>query len=176
MSRRLNYANVTATLALFFAMTGGALAAKHYLINSTKQINPKVLKALKGNRGRAGAAGATGTPGKEGLTGKEGKEGKEGPAGPVVLGGITEVREEGEVEKGHEVEVIAKCPAGSHVISGGSSYEIEQNEKPPNRFKSEATAGRTGWVVNVANPSGNFEDIFVQSVAYCAKAGIAVAP
>jgi cytoskeletal protein RodZ len=46
MRRRLNYANVTATLALFFAMSGGALAAKHYLINSTKQINPKVLKAL----------------------------------------------------------------------------------------------------------------------------------
>jgi hypothetical protein len=46
MRRRLNYANVTATLALFFAMSGGALAAKRYLINSTKQINPKVLKAL----------------------------------------------------------------------------------------------------------------------------------
>jgi hypothetical protein len=32
-------------------MSGGALAAKRYLINSTKQINPKVLKALKGNVG-----------------------------------------------------------------------------------------------------------------------------
>src|SRR5439155_26711594 len=47
MSRRLNYANVTATLALFFAMSGGALAAHHYLLNSTKQINPKVLKAFR---------------------------------------------------------------------------------------------------------------------------------
>ncbi|HWY18280.1 MAG TPA: hypothetical protein VNY27_06160 [Solirubrobacteraceae bacterium] len=52
-----------------FAMSGGALAAKHYLINSTKQINPKVLKSLKGN---TGAAGVPGTQGKEGPQGKEG--------------------------------------------------------------------------------------------------------
>jgi len=70
--RHLNYANVVATLALVFAMSGGALAAKHYLINSTKQINPKVLKKLKGNAGKTGATGATGAPGKEGPAGKEG--------------------------------------------------------------------------------------------------------
>lgn len=46
MRHRLSYANVAATLALVFSMSGGALAATHYLINSTKQINPKVLKKL----------------------------------------------------------------------------------------------------------------------------------
>ena len=76
MRRRLNYANVTATLALFFAMSGGALAAKHYLINSTKQINPKVLRALKGNAGSAGKEGAPGAPGKEGAPGAPGAPGK----------------------------------------------------------------------------------------------------
>ena len=70
LRRHVNYANVAATLALFFAMTGGALAAKHYLINPTKQINPKVLKKLRGRVGRTGA------------TGREGLPGKEGPAGP----------------------------------------------------------------------------------------------
>jgi collagen triple helix repeat protein len=90
MHKRLNYANVTATLALFFAMSGGALAAKHYLINSTKQFNPKVLKALKGNTGTTGASGASGAigvTGKEGPQGKEGKEGlqgKEGKEGPFA--------------------------------------------------------------------------------------------
>jgi hypothetical protein len=44
--RHLSYANVTATVALVFAMTGGALAANHYLLTSTKQISPKVLKKL----------------------------------------------------------------------------------------------------------------------------------
>jgi hypothetical protein len=46
MRRHLTYANVAATLALVFSMSGGALAAKHYLIDSTKQISPKVLKSL----------------------------------------------------------------------------------------------------------------------------------
>jgi hypothetical protein len=78
MRKPFSYANVTATLALFFALSGGALAAKHYLVNSTKQINPKVLKALHGKSGPQGPAGATG---KEGSPGKEGKEGKEGVGG-----------------------------------------------------------------------------------------------
>jgi hypothetical protein len=88
--RSLNYANITATLALVFSMSGGALAANHYLISSTKQISPKVLKKLKGNAGAPGtpgspgapgAIGATGPQGKEGSQGKEGKEGKEGQEG-----------------------------------------------------------------------------------------------
>jgi hypothetical protein len=102
--RHLSYSNIAATLALVFAMSGGALAATHYLINSTKQINPKVLNALRagtgatganGANGAAGAAGAQGSQGPAGPTGntgpegpkgldgnaKEGKEGKEGPPG-----------------------------------------------------------------------------------------------
>src|SRR5207237_1021276 len=83
----LTYANVAATLALVFAMSGGALAAKHYLINSTKQISPSVLKKLKGKTGKtgktgnAGATGLAGTPGTGGKEGKEGKEGKQGAEG-----------------------------------------------------------------------------------------------
>lgn len=46
MRRHLSYANVTATLALIFAMSGGALAAKHYLVTKTNQISPKVLKSF----------------------------------------------------------------------------------------------------------------------------------
>lgn len=83
--KRFTYANVVATLALVFSMAGGAMAAKHYLINSTKQINPKVIKALKGKagpQGPQGLQGKEGPVGKEGLAGKEGKEGKEGPLGP----------------------------------------------------------------------------------------------
>src|SRR5690348_7883153 len=84
----LTYANVTATLALVFAMSGGALAARHYLINSTKQISPKVLKALKGKTGKtgkqgpAGKDGAPGAKGNEGQRGAEGLKGERGPEGP----------------------------------------------------------------------------------------------
>src|SRR5437879_2507290 len=78
MRRPISYANVAATLALVFSMSGGALAAKHYLVNSTNQISPKVLKKLKGKTGKTGATGAIGATGATGTTGKEGLPGKEG--------------------------------------------------------------------------------------------------
>ena len=47
MRGRLSYANVVATMALVFSMSGGALAAKHYLLSSTRQISPRVLRSLE---------------------------------------------------------------------------------------------------------------------------------
>ncbi len=80
MRKQLTYANVVATLALVFAMSGGALAAGHYLINSTSQFNPKVLKKLV-STGKTGAHGASGANGATGATGPQGSAGKEGPKG-----------------------------------------------------------------------------------------------
>jgi hypothetical protein len=74
-------ATVIASLALVFAMTGGAYAAGRYVITSTKQISPKVLKSLKGNAGKAGANGANGAPGATGPQGSPGPAGPQGPAG-----------------------------------------------------------------------------------------------
>jgi hypothetical protein len=83
--RRLTYANVAATLALVFAMSGGALAANHYLIHSTKQISPKVLKKLHGARGRTGPNGAIGPQGVKGEAGGRGPRGPEGEPGFSAL-------------------------------------------------------------------------------------------
>jgi hypothetical protein len=80
--RHLSYANITATLALVFAMSGGALAARHYLINSTRQINPKVLRKLKGATGRTGATGRAGAAGSNGSNGANGTNGTNGERGP----------------------------------------------------------------------------------------------
>ena len=82
LRRHLTYANVVATLALVFAMSGGALAAKHYLINSTNQINPRVVKKLRGNAGKTGPAGPRGPTGLQGPKGTDGPKGAEGPRGP----------------------------------------------------------------------------------------------
>src|ERR1700761_8493475 len=77
---RMTYANVVATLALIFAMTGSAVAATHYLITSSKQISPKVLKELKAP-GKTGATGPAGSPGAQGLRGPAGANGANGANG-----------------------------------------------------------------------------------------------
>jgi hypothetical protein len=98
LRKRMTYANVVMTLALVFAMTGGAYAAKKYLITSTKQISPSVLKSLVGKAGPAGTqgpagpqgvAGSSGAKGETGAAGKEGAQGKEGPVGATGPGGTT---------------------------------------------------------------------------------------
>jgi hypothetical protein len=68
-------ANLVAWLALFVALGGTSLAANHYLINSTKQISPKVLKKLRGSRGPRGAQGTAGARGATGATGATGPAG-----------------------------------------------------------------------------------------------------
>jgi Collagen triple helix repeat (20 copies) len=79
--KRLSYTNVLMTLALVFAMTGGAYAAGRYVITSTKQIKPSVLKQLQGKTGPPGTNGAPGAKGETGATGAAGSPGKEGTPG-----------------------------------------------------------------------------------------------
>jgi hypothetical protein len=79
---RVSPATIISVLALVFAMTGGAYAANKYLISSTKQISPKVLKQLQGKAGKAGANGANGAAGPAGPQGSGGAQGPGGPAGP----------------------------------------------------------------------------------------------
>jgi hypothetical protein len=113
MRRHLSYANVVATLALVFAMTGGAIAAKHYLINSTSQINPKVIKKLKGKTGKDGAPGKQGATGATGSPGAEGKPGPTGPSNAYTAFNPSNVdlKFKGEVAK-----VAVAVPAGSYVV------------------------------------------------------------
>ena len=70
--KQFNAPTAIAVLALVFAMTGGAWAANEYVITSTKQIKPKVLKNLRGRTGATGAAGAAGPQGPKGDTGPAG--------------------------------------------------------------------------------------------------------
>jgi hypothetical protein len=113
----LSPTTVIATLALVFAMTGGAYAAKKYLITSTSQIKPSVLAQLKGRPGANGAPGAqgpagpagpqgakgegaAGAAGKNGTNGENGKEGSAGESvtGKTILTGSSECAKQGGVE------------------------------------------------------------------------------
>lgn len=134
---RLTYTNVALTLALVFAMTGGAYAAKKYVITSTKQISPKVLSSLKGAKGPAGARGpagergapgAQGGPGPQGVpgAGEPGKEGKAGTNG-VSAEGKSFTGPKGSCKEGG-VEVKSANPAtfvcnGSPWAAGGTLPE-----------------------------------------------------
>jgi hypothetical protein len=60
MRPRLTYANVAATLALVFSISGGALAAQHYVITRVSQISPTVRAQLRGARGPQGPQGSSG--------------------------------------------------------------------------------------------------------------------
>jgi hypothetical protein len=98
LRRRFSYVNVALTLALVFAMSGGAFAAGKYLITSTKQIKPSVLRQLRGGAGSGGAQGPAGPAGPGGPAGAQGpagpggppgSPGKEGPAGKNGTNGAT---------------------------------------------------------------------------------------
>lgn len=96
MRRHLSYANVVATMALVLAISGSALAANHYLLSSTRQISPALLKKLKGTSGKPGPSGPAGPVGPKGGEGPKGVEGLEGRAAPTVLAsGKTEVGDYG---------------------------------------------------------------------------------
>lgn len=136
--RRFTYANVAVTLALVFAMSGGAYAASRYVVTSTRQISPKVLKALKGHAGANGAQGAAGPTGPAGATGPAGLAGQQGPAGqagkegpPGKNGengkdgttGFTETLPSGKTEKG-DWNAAENVSAGAVLVVNSVSFNI----------------------------------------------------
>jgi len=81
--RRISPATVIAVVALVIGLGGTAVAAKRYLITTTKQISPKALKEITtlAGTGADGAPGAPGAPGTEGTPGPRGEKGDRGEKG-----------------------------------------------------------------------------------------------
>ena len=89
MRKHLTPAMIISLIALFFALTGGAFAAQHYVITSTKQIKPSVVDELQGNTGPRGKQGPTGAKGEQGATGAKGDAGPAGAMGPAGPQGVS---------------------------------------------------------------------------------------
>lgn len=154
--KRATYANVAMTLALVFAMSGGAYAAKKYLITSTKQISPSVLKALKGKAGPAGATGAQGPAGPAGPQGAPGVNGKDGAAGQDGKAG--ESVASAEVPTSNK----AKCGGlgGAEYTVGGKTALICNGQTG---FTNTLPAGKTekgNWALSVGPTDPKFGAAF----------------
>jgi hypothetical protein len=96
---RLTYANVTASLALFLALGGGAYAAVKLPANSVgskqlrsqavtpSKIAAETISLFRGQTGTTGARGLQGPDGAQGpggAQGPRGDQGVQGPAGPTA--------------------------------------------------------------------------------------------
>jgi Collagen triple helix repeat (20 copies) len=174
---RLTPTTVIAVLALVFAMTGGAYAAGRYVIISTKQISPKVLKSLLGKAGPAGKNGASGAPGATGPagatgavgakgeigatgpTGATGPKGETGAQGAAGQTGFTETLPKGKTLKG---EWSVSSAVDGNVV-GSVSFGIPLKEAPTTvayvkapteeeRTKEEFPVDPAGCTGNVENP------------------------
>lgn len=157
--RRPSASSVIALLALFFALGGTAIAAKHYLITSASQIKPSVLKKLHGAQG---SVGPQGTPG------PAGPQGPAGAPGPSNLSALTTVEgPKSPIPAGKAEVSIAACPSGERVVSGGaiaiSAYGLAISHMSPDHLT---------WIA-IAYEAGSGGSI--QAFAYCAGAGNAVA-
>jgi len=141
--RHFNAGTIIAIVALVFAMSGGAYAASKYLITSTKQISPKVLKSLKGANGKngvAGPAGPAGTAGAKGENGTAGANGKNGEPGASVT-----VASEGKgancKEGGAKLTVGAGTP--TYACNGEKGAKGEPGEPGETGFTETLPSGKT---------------------------------
>ena len=159
MKHRPSPATVLASVALFLSLGGTAIAAHHYLITSTSQIKPSVLKKL---RGLEGYEGPQGPPGPAGLPGPA------GPAGPSNLSGLVSVEGPTAFVPDGEVGIAeAVCPPGDRAVAGGGSGGIAGIDA------SEMETTHTSWFIITANLTGI--TVKIHAEVECAGGGQAVA-
>jgi hypothetical protein len=181
--RRISYANVTATLALVLAMSGGAVAATGGFSSAGKlqacvneQGTIKLLKAgqrcKKGQKAvswnQEGPAGPRGAQGAAGAAGTTGAAGPAGAAGPRGQDAFTHVVIRRAVKAGFVTgDEIVKCNAGEIAIGGGvtsGSTAAKVWATAPLDLGGEEEAP-TAWLAGISNP----EPLTTRFYAICAS-------
>jgi hypothetical protein len=150
---RFGIAGLISALALVFVLAFGAISAfaaspsanaskkSKYVITSTSQIKPSVLKALEGS-GPAGPQGPIGPTGPQGPQGPKGDKGDTGNPGAP----------------GKSVTLLNEAPPSC--TAGGFTYEVEgSSEENEVCNGEEGEQGEEGepWTPNGTLPSGATE-------------------
>jgi hypothetical protein len=170
MKRRLTFANVTALLALFFALSAGSYAAVNLPKNSvtTKQVKDHSLLGRDFTQGQI----PRGPQGPAGPAGSAGPQGPQGPPGPTNLATLQTAN--GPTSYVAPLDVgssEAVCPTGTKAVSGGGAVISGAGD---GMAVSQATSDRHSWFVIAVNNSSSTTET-IQAVAYCATTGSAVA-
>lgn len=161
MRRKLSPALVIATVALFVALGGSAVAAKHYIITSSSQVKNGSLKAVDLSRGARRTL--------HGARGPAGPAGPQGPAGPVNLSHMTRVEVAGVIAAGDVNSVTATCPAGMGVVTGGY-VDLGAGSTV---FINDTEGSSNSWVIGSDNFNSSLSDE-VHAFAYCVPSNTAV--
>jgi hypothetical protein len=167
--RKPSPATIIASIALFFSLAGTGIAATHYLITSTSQIKPSVLKSLKstGPRGPQGQQGPAGAAGAVGAAGAAGAAGTFNASDVTVVYGsqIGPLTDTTVTPGGGSGTSVVTCPAGDVVTGGGWAPETGT---PDVTVDSDAASGASSWAVTLTNDSATAASPLITAVAECA--------
>jgi hypothetical protein len=172
-ARRLTYANVVATLALFIALGGGAVAATKLGKNSvgTRQLKngavteekiaaaaQAALRGAQGPRGEVGpkgGTGAAGAPGERGSAGAEGPPGREGAS--ALAGAVEKERVVGgqSVAANGSASFMVECPSGDRAVGGGGEVGGAVSIYLTKPYPSGEGVVAKGWEIGVRNPGSS---------------------
>jgi len=151
LRKRLTYANVMSSLAVFMVLGGASAFAATQLAKEsvgTNQLKKEAVSlakiklgtknALKGQTGPQGPQGKQGERGLQGQRGEKGEKGAQGLQGIPGVSGLERVTQLVATSAVSPKSVVVTCPDGKKVISTGFDIDGGSSGVSPNTVKEAA--------------------------------------